>query len=105
MKFFLPFAKDATAAEQNYAVIKARAERDAGRPVLPDRYYAIDYIQNGNAIHNEVGEEDPQTREMVFAIFRVADGGPFLVCTTDRGVRSGSAMLASGDATATLFDV
>lgn len=104
MKFFLPFAKDATAAEHNYAAIKAGAERNWG-PLLPDRYYAIRYIQNGKPICNAVGERDPQTRETVFAIFRPESGAPFLVCTTNRGVLSGSAMLASGDATATLFDL
>ena len=90
-------------AEQNYLVIKANAEDHFGK-TLPDRYFAIDYVQNGRALHNEVGKADPETKDMVIAIFRVAGGGPFLVCTTDRGVRSGSAMLADGNATATLFE-
>lgn len=40
----------------------------------------------------------------VVAIFRTA-GGPFLVCTPNRGVVRGDAMLTDGDGSVTLFDV
>ncbi|WP_316205434.1 hypothetical protein [Bradyrhizobium sp. SZCCHNS3004] len=103
MKFFLPLAKDAETAEKDYSAIKENAERHSGWKTLPHRYFSIDYMHKGRKIHNEVGKEDPETRELVFAIFGV-DGGPFLVCTTHRGVLSGSAMMANEDATPTLFE-
>lgn len=54
MKFFLPFAKDATAAEHNYAAIKAGAERNWG-PLLPDRYYAIRTFKTVNRSAMQLG--------------------------------------------------
>ena|SRR5262249_6152306 len=102
MKFFLPGAKDPKLAEETYLQIKANADRDHVWKTSSDRIFAIQHVHNGKPIYEEVGQPSPSNGEMVIAIFGTG-GGPFLVCTTHRGVVSGSAMLTSDDASVTLF--
>lgn len=102
-KFFLPSARDEEMGEKAYLEIKANVE---GHPwkIASDRIFAVDHKHDGKLIHSEVGEIEPENGETVVAIFRAIDG-PFLVCTTNRGVARGLPMLTAGDGRATLFDL
>jgi hypothetical protein len=104
MKFFLPHAKDFVQAEETYQAIKKNVEGDTF-PTERKRYYEIFYRHNGQDMHARVGENDPLEREPVIAIFRAKhSGGPFMVCTPNRGVVRGEPILASGDARAIEFE-
>jgi hypothetical protein len=96
MRFFLPGANNAEAAEKNYQLIVRHLTKSMG-PVREQRYYAIYYKHNGKEQIATVGEPEPLTKEMVIAILRTErDNGPFLICTPNRGVARGHPVFADG---------
>lgn len=104
MQFFLPAPEDTDMAESTYASIRQFMVDQVG-PLSDTRYFAIYYRHNGKDMVAKVGEPAPLTGELVCAIFRTAhQGGPFLVCTPNRGVIRGGPILASHDARAIEFE-
>ena len=96
MRFFLPGAIDAEAAEKNYQLIVRHLTKAMG-PIREQRYYAIYYKDNGEEQVAKVGEPEALTKEMVIAILRTErDNGPFLICTPNRGVARGHPVFADG---------
>lgn len=104
-RFFPPAVDDdVKLAEEIYDQIRTFVQSQWATPLSPGRIYEIHYSHNGKPRSNRVGERDWQTGAEVFAIFRVGEDGPYLVCTPTRGVTSGSPMIASSDASAVLFE-
>jgi hypothetical protein len=104
-KFFLPATEhDPERGEVLHKHIKTRIEALWGVRMSADRIFEIHYMHKGKPRSNQVGKRDWQTGAKVFAIFRVGERGPFLICTPTRGVISGSPMIASIEAKAVLFE-
>lgn len=104
MRFFVPGLKDTVEAEDVYKSIVAFNTNQMG-PLRKQRYYAIFYSHDGNEIRARVGDPHPLTGEVVIAILRTKrEKGPFLICTTNRGVMRGEPILGSGIARAIHFE-
>jgi hypothetical protein len=105
MKFFLPFANTPELAESTYTSLKKFVE-EYNWPVKATRYRAVYYRHNGRETSAVVGQDDPLTGEPVIAIFRAAhEGGPFLICTQNRGVLRGDPILAEGNSLSEEFEL
>lgn len=107
--FFLPGSEnDHDLAERNYSAIKKFAEKQGCWRVSGRRVFRIDYVHNGKDMHAQVGEphpyghpfsweympgiDDPRAGEFVVVILET-EGGPYLVCTHNRGVFQGEPIL------------
>ena len=105
MKFFVPAAKDAAQAESVYdAILKFNSA-----PVQTQRICALAWHHNGQQMSCEVGGEAPSYygtgSEPVVAILDC--GSLHKVCTANRGVLRGEAILAGkgSDSFPTYFEL
>ncbi|TIO52980.1 MAG: hypothetical protein E5X80_04980 [Mesorhizobium sp.] len=90
--FFVPAASDLKQAKQVLeAVAKFNHLKD------PDCFYSINYTHNSKRERATVGEHHVVNGEVVIFILKAADGGgPYLICTENRGVARGGPILADG---------
>ena len=112
-RFFVPFVDDAAKAERVWQGIKTLMEDRHGWPRLTERrVFRLDYGHNGEREVAQVGEphrhghpkewdydktlETTKAREVVVAILET-EGGPFLVCTHNRGLVGGRPILIGTD--------
>ncbi len=119
--FFVPYVNDPDKAEKAWRGIKALLEDRHGWAAITDcRIFRLEYSDKGAQELAQVGEphryghpdtwehetrsEDTRPRESVLAIFENR-GGPYLVCTHNRGVVHGRPILIGIDepVTATYF--
>lgn len=104
-EFFIPYMPDPEAQERTWAAIKSFAvEQHGWKGVTEARVFRVDYVHDGKHMEAEVGKPHPygyettwerpppRQREWVVAILEV-EGGPYLVCTENRGVLRGEPIL------------
>jgi hypothetical protein len=88
--FFVPDAGDES--EDTLLAIYAQAERTLGWKADPlRRIWRLEYRHNGVPMEAEVGLHDADSGEVVYAILDTPQS--YLVCTTTRGVVSGTPIL------------
>jgi hypothetical protein len=107
--FFFPYVHDADKAEEYWHATKSFMETAYGwTGVMDRRIFRLDYVHNGRSEFAQVGEshryghpstweyvpdfDDPKAGERVEVILE-NEGGPFLVCTHNRGFRRGEPIL------------
>ena len=95
MKFFIPHAKDAAEAESVYESIRSVAIESSPYRVVNRRIYRMRWRHEGTTYTSTVGEQDVRLGEEVFAILDAT--AVYLVCTPNRGVFRGDAMLVGKD--------
>jgi hypothetical protein len=114
-EFFVPLARNAEEAEQVWGAVKAFMLTIGWDRVTDRRIFRLGYLHDGKHMEAEVGsvhpyggpvdwEEGHEPRgEEVFVILE-RDGGPFLVCTPNRGVARGDPILVgSGEPYETIY--
>ncbi len=116
---FLPHIDDAAKAEELWHAGKAFMEGQGWRAVTEHRIFHLDYVHNSKEMEAEVGQshsyghpftwdyvpdyDDPKAGEYVIAIYE-NEGGPFLVCTHNRGfVRGEPILVGSGERTRVVY--
>jgi len=90
MRFFIPNISDVEKAEDFYNKVRDFTVRSCGFNVSQQRIYKISFRNGLDENLVEVGKADPFTGNLVFIIF---DATAYLVCTLDRGIRSGPPLL------------
>jgi hypothetical protein len=106
-EFFIPYIPDPAKAEELWRAVK-NANEAGWAPFTDYRIFRIEYVHGGESMDAQVGEphafghpltfdydpdyDDPKAGEFVVAIFEKA-GGPYVVCTNNRGVVSGGPIL------------
>jgi len=118
--FFIPFVDDPAQAEELWQGTKSFMEEQHGwNAVTDNRIFRLDYTHNSKEMEAEVGQshayghpftwdyvpdyDDPKAGEYVVAILENA-GGPFLVCTNNRGFMRGEPILVgAGDLTRVVY--
>lgn len=108
-EFFIPLANTDEVAEQTWHAVKKYMEDAHGWDNITDhRIFRLDYLHDGKHMEAEVGAPHPHgmrtdwekfeevgNPEPVFVIFE-SEGGPFLVCTPNRGVIRDTPILVGG---------
>jgi hypothetical protein len=112
-EFFIPYVDSAAKAEEYWSATKTFMENEHGwRRVTDRRIFRLEYIHNGKNEVAQVGEprryghpptweykqdfSDPKAGEWVVVILE-NEGGPFLVCTHNRGFVRGEPILVGID--------
>lgn len=111
MQFFIPYVDDTDEAEKVWQAVKSFAETQGFGPVTDTRIFRLEYVHNSKEMEAEVGQPhpyghpltweyvpdygDPKAGEWVVAILE-REGGPYLVCTHNRGVVRGEPILVGG---------
>jgi hypothetical protein len=111
--FFLPYVEDPAKADEFWHAGKAFMNDHGWDRVTDRRIFRLDYVHDGKRMEAEVGRphvyghpytweyvpdhDDPKAGEYVVAIYE-NEGGPFLVCTHNRGfVRGEPILVGSGE--------
>lgn len=97
MKFFLPAASTAEQAEQILAGIKKWLGGDGVTEFSDRRIWSLSWHHNSKACYAEVGKITDFNGETVVAIIYDPSRCLYHVCTPNRGVRGGDAILAGED--------
>jgi len=101
MKWFLPTAKDKEQAIRNYQAIKDNLKDADDRRVRRITYHEP---RVGKAQSAEVGRTLPLNGETVIAILHQRGGSLYYVCTANRGVVRGGAILVGEDEVSSFED-
>lgn len=105
--FFIPYISDRVYSEEVWAGTKKFMEDEHHWRPTNRRIFRLDYVHDGKHELAEVGvshpygwlpdweyPRDPHAEgEHVVAIFETEEGGPYLVCTENRGVVRGEPIL------------
>lgn len=94
MQFFIPAAKDDAARDHVYGAIKSHLSYGAENRFADRKIQFLRYVHNGRDVEAEVGKTHPMNGEPVVAILYEPGRKLYHVCTTNRGVARGDAILA-----------
>jgi hypothetical protein len=104
-KFFVPQTPDPEAAERVWEATRTFLESEGFKPMESRRIFRLGYLHDGKHMEAEVGVPHPYAMAVDWdRLEEVGDpqevlvileclGGPYLVCTWDRGVHRGEPIL------------
>lgn len=105
-EFFIPFASGPAEAEQLWQATKAFMEDPHGWTGITERrVFRLGYLHDGKHLEAEVGKPHPYAKAIDWEAFEEVgeeeevlvilerEGGPFLVCSANRGVARGEPIL------------
>lgn len=97
MKFFIPKAETPQDEQEIYTALKKGVEGWAQATVSGRKVHSISYRHNGKDRFATVGEIDPIQNELVLAVFFEPGRRVYHVCTPNRGLFAGPAILVGSE--------